>query len=59
MKAYTVRNEQVGMGTIRRGIDNDTCIAGTMFMYQQPLESRYMTSTFFAEKKQSDRDKYF
>jgi hypothetical protein len=37
MKAYRVRNQQVGMGTIRMGIDNDTRIAGTMFMYQQLL----------------------
>ena len=59
MKAYRVRNEQVGMGTIRMGIDNDTRIAGTMFMYQQLLRSRYTTSTFFAQEKQSDRDKYF
>lgn len=41
------------------GIDNDTRIAGTMFMYQQLLRSRYTTSTFFAQEKQSDRDKYF
>ncbi len=41
------------------GIDNDPRIAGTMFMYQQPLRRRYTTSTFFAQEKQSDRDKYF
>ena len=59
MKAYKIRNEQVGMRTIRMGIDNDTRIAGTMFMYQQLLRSRYTTSTFFAQEKQSDRDAYF
>jgi hypothetical protein len=58
-KAYKIRNVQVGMRPIRMGINTDKRIAGTMFLYQQLLQSRYTTSTFFAQEQQSDRDAYF